>query len=247
MKSMTASRILFSFSIFLAQGAFAVDPSDQGAKDTSAESGQVLKVDSLKKKYWEKSDGSNLKVVQNRLYSKAKRFEIAGFIGTVSTDPFLTVRNVGGMLGYFVSEEFGINLIYWKNIVTESSALGQLKQQTGLVTNTNKPNYFYGAELTYSPIYGKLSLSGKMIIYYDFHLLCGFGMTNTETGNLPTPEIGLGQQTYLTKSTTLRLNYRMTYYKENIKEKVNVATLGKVVSTRSTFNDVITLGITQLF
>ncbi len=257
MKSMYGYSSKFFFCLFLLGtsvltfqlSAWAEQPvADSAAPGGIApESGQLLKIDNLKKKYWEKGDDSSLRVVQNRLYSKAKRFEIGAYVGTISTDPFLNVRCFGGLLGYFFSDEFGVNFIYWKNIVSDSSALATLRQQTGLVTNTNEPDSFYGGEFTYSPIYGKLSLSGKLIVYYDFHVLIGLGVTKTETGSPLTPELGLGQQTYLARKTALRLDYRMTYYKENIKEKVNVATKGLVIGSRNTFNDVITLGITQLF
>lgn len=229
---------------FPTQAARAAEADPSGA---GSGSGQRLEIDSFKKKYWEKGEDSGLAVVQNRLYSKGGRFEAAVFAGSVSTDPFLKVRNLGGILGYFFSEEIGVNAIYWKNFVSESSALGTLREQTGLTTNTNEPASFYGGEITYSPIYGKLSLSGKFIIYYDFHVLLGLGVTNTETGSPLTPELGLGQQIYLAKKTTLRVDYRLTYYREDIKEKVSLARRGQVIGTRDTFNDVITLGLTELF
>jgi outer membrane beta-barrel protein len=221
---------------------------DQAApKAADAEQGQTLEVDNLKKKYWEKGEDTSLRVVQNRTYSKAKKFELGVFAGTISTDPFLSVKNFGGHLGYFFNEEFGVDFIYWTNFVSGSSALSALQQQTGLTSDTNEPKSFYGGEFTYSPIYGKLSLSGKMIIYYDLFLLAGLGITKTETGNLFTPEIGLGQQFYLAKKTALRIDYRLTFYHENIEDKIHPATLGQIVSSRNTFNNVITLGITQLF
>jgi outer membrane beta-barrel protein len=243
---------LIGLALIASRGAAGAEPPDSdpaanAGTEQAPAAGQLLKVDSLRKKYWEKTEDSSLRVVQNRLYSKAQRIELGVFVGTISTDPFLNVKSVGGTLGYFFNEEFGVNFIYWKAIVSDSSALATLKKQTGFITNTNEPDSFYGGELSYSPIYGKLSVSGKLIVYYDFHLLCGLGFTKTETGSPLTPEVGLGQQTYLAKKTTLRLDYRLTYFKEKIMEKVVTANKGLIVGTRDTFNDVITLGITQLF
>lgn len=217
-------------------------------KDASgSDNAQAVDVGNIKKKYWTKGEDAGLRVIQNRTYSKEGKVELGIFAGSVATDPFLNVRNLGVLLGYFFNDEYGFNAIYWKNIVSESAALGTLKKETGATANTNEPDSYYGGEFSYSPIYGKLSLRGRLIIYYDFMLMAGAGLTKTETGSYFTPAVGLGQQIYLAKQTMLRLNYRLTYYKENIEEKTVLATKGKVIGSRSTFNDVITLGITQLF
>ena len=94
-----------------------------------------------------------------------------------------------------------------------------------------------------SLFYGKLSVLGKSIIYYDFYFLGGLGLTNTESGNYPTPSLGLGQRFYLNRTLSIRLDYRLFYFYENIVEKVVPTMIGQIRGQRSNWNNTVNLGI----
>jgi len=205
---------------------------------------QDLNVKKFRKQYW--SQGKEYSVVQNRVYAKAERFEIALFGGVTSSDPFLSEYDFGGSLGYHFDETWSAHLLGWKSLAKASRALQVLEKDTGTTTNTNPPQYFWGAEGNFSAIYGKLSVLGAAIIYYDFHLAAGTGFTNTETGNNWTLLFGLGQRTHLNDFLTLRIDYRFGYYEEDIKEKVATVRLGQVVTRRSNFSHHINLGVSFL-
>lgn len=208
---------------------------------------EKVDVDKIKERYWTKGEETELRVVQNRLYTKNGKFQLGLFAGTISTDPFLKVYNAGGSLGYHFTEYLAFNVTAWKFYVTSSSAARAFTQQTGgSVTNSNIPKTFFGGEFEFSPIYGKLSVLGRSIIYYDLHLLLGGGLTEMESGTYTTPLVGIGQQVFLSKNITLRLDYRMTYFKEKILQKYDPAKLNAVVGERDTFNSVITLGFNFL-
>jgi len=183
-----------------------------------------VEVDAVKEAYWNRSADGDIEVVQNRMYSKKHRLTLLLSAGTTSTDPFLDVKTVGGALGFHFSESFGVNAVYKKYLVSSSSYLSELER--GLITgasstaNTNKPNAYYGGEIEYSPLYGKISLSGSSIVHYDAHFLLGLGVTDTESGKYLTPSIGFGPQFYLSKGLALRLDYRLAMFKETIPEKV---------------------------
>ena len=89
--------------------------------------GEKLQVDNLKEKYWAKGDESELKVVQNRTYTKAHKFELGVFGGWTTTDPFLSVQNIGGSVGFHISEYFAIEAVGWKSFVSNSAALDTLQ------------------------------------------------------------------------------------------------------------------------
>lgn len=227
--------------ILLASFAFA---NISYAEENTEHKARQVNVDRLKEQYWRKDE--NVDVVQNRIYSKAKKIEINVFAGPAAQDPFLQVREVGGSLGYHFNEYFSLHGVAWNYFVSNSSALDQLQKQTSTTTNTNKPKLYYGLEGSGSLIYGKLNLAGKAIVYYDFHILGGAGNTNTESGNNLTFYLGVGQQTYVSKTVAIRLDYRRSYYKENVIEKVDTSRLGRVALTRSSWSDIITLGFTFL-
>ena len=135
----------------------------------------------------------------------------------------------------------------WKHLVQDSDAHEKLKEERNATTNTNEPNYYLGAETNYSFLYGKLSLAGKKIIYYDMHLGLGAGVTATENGTYFTPSAGLGQRFFLSKTTSLRVDYRGMFYREEIVEKQIVTKIGSSVGHRNNFSHSITFGVDFFF
>src|SRR3989338_4339689 len=164
-----------------------------------AASGETIEVEKIKEKYWAKGDETELGVVQNRLYSNAEKWEVGLLGGFVSSDPFLSVKNFGASAGYYFSPYFALHAIGWKDVASSSAALTTFESSSGFTANTNKPKFFYGLQASGDFLYGKLSLLGKMIIYFDLHLRVGLGRTETESGAYVTPFVGLGQQIHLDK------------------------------------------------
>lgn len=210
-----------------------------------------MNLERIREKYWNRGDETEFRVVQNRYYKKAHKVELGLFGGIASSDPFLVIREAGGTLGYHFNEYFAFSALYMKFLTNTSSAYSTFKAETAAVeVNYNKPKQFYGGELGYSPIYGKLSLMGKMIIYYDLHLLGGAGLQETENGKYFAPVGGIGQQIYISKLLSIRLDYRMMFYSEDIVERQGSTLRGTVtgqkIGTRSNQTSVITLGATFL-
>lgn len=198
--------------------------SAEAAPAKKAPTPRDVGVDAVKEAYWNRTADGDVEVVQNRQYSKRHRLSLLAGVGTVSADPFLSVKSVGGAMSFHFTEAFAVAAAYRKFVVSNSSYLDEL--QAGLVTgspstaNTNKPNAFYGGEIEWSPLYGKISLSGASIVHYDAHFLVGAGVTDTESGKYFTPSVGFGPRFYLGDTVALRLDYRLALYKETIPEKV---------------------------
>lgn len=229
----------------------AKTPVNVNEEKKDADSVEWTDVDKIKEKYWARGDESELGVVQNRVYSKEHKLEVGTFVGLLSSDPFLDVTNVGASIGYHLSETFSGHLLGWKSLVSPSSALKLLQEPVGTgglgtTANTNKPKFFLGAEGQASVLYGKLSVLGKAIIYYDFHFNGGLGMTGTESGSYLTPFIGLGQKVYLSKNIALSVDYRIMRYNENIVEKILPTKIGQVVGQRDNWSHSVNLGVSFL-
>lgn len=207
---------------------------------------EKVNVESIKEKYWARGDESELGVVQNRAYSKAGKVEVNLFGGFVSTDPFLNVKNAGLGVAYHFNEYLAAEALWFRDFTSPSSALRTFQQTLGATTNYNAPQDYYGGELIGSILYGKLSLLGKSIIYYDLHLLGGLGVTLTDNGNYPTEHVGIGQQVYLSKRVALRVDYRAMHYSEDIIEKVIPSELGMNYGMRDNWSHVITVGFSFL-
>lgn len=217
------------------------------AQSDSRPAAEKVDVDKIKERYWARGDESELGVVQNRLYSKERKFEFSLHGGIVTTDPFLSVKNFGGSVGYHFNEYLSAHFVAWKDFVEPSTALITFENTIGATTNNNRPDSYFGVEGSASVLYGKLSLVGKSIIYFDLHLTGGLGRTSTESGDYLTPSVGIGQQVYLSKSLSLKIDYRLMYYREQIVEKVIPTKLGQAVGERDNWTNSVTFGIGYLW
>jgi len=213
------------------------------------EKNRAEKVDlkAIQKDYWAGQPSSEVEAVQNRLYTKAGKFELGLFAGTVTTDPFLAVRSYGATVGYYMSETFGIRALYFKDSVSYSSAHDTLTTSNNITANTNFPRDFKGGEISFNPLYGKLSLLGKGIIYGDMFLLAGGGIRGTESGPSAAATAGLGAQLYVSRFFSLKLDYRLFYFREKVLQKYPVAAAGTDLGTRTELSSMVTVGLTFLF
>jgi outer membrane beta-barrel protein len=226
------------------QGPTQSQPAASGGQ----QQGERLDVDRIRRNYWNRGEENDSRVVQNRLYSKAHKPEFGLFAGSISGDPFLTSKQVGFTAGFHFTEYLGLFGVFWKTFTTGSAALDFLEQQLHTTTNSNMPRDYKGTEVMWSPIYGKLSVLGDVIIHYDLHLLGGVGLTGNETGNNFTLSLGIGQQVYVNRHLALRVDYRLMRFDEGLIRKNPLAPdFGQVVLSRTNFSDVITAGIDVLF
>ncbi len=209
----------------------------------SAAEAEQVNIDSIKQKYWARGDDTEVGVVQNRTYSKKGRLEFSLLGGVLYSDPFLNIKTLGGSLGYHLSEYVSFHVMGFKEYANPSSALNTFQETLGATTNTNIPKYYFGAETMGSIFYGKLSVLGKSIIYYDFYVTGGAGGTNTESGTYITPNAGLGQRFFLNKNFSIRMDYRLMYYNETILEKVVPTQIGQSKGDRANWNNVIMFGL----
>lgn len=237
---------LLAMMVAIPAAAFAAEETKSGSAPSGAEV-ERINVESIKEKYWARGDESELGVVQNRTYSKENKFEFGLNGGILSSDPFLTVRSTGFSFGYHFSEYLSARFIGWKSFATGSSALTTFQEVMHAETNYNKPQAYYGGEGSFAFIYGKLSLVGKAIIYYDMHLATGLGMTRTESGTYFTPSFGLGQKIFLNQNFSIRADYRAMIYREEIIEKIVTPLLGTSRGYRTNWTHAVTIGVDFLF
>jgi outer membrane beta-barrel protein len=239
---------IFFIALFLLQSstAFAKDSDQTELKEMSNSSSSELEqinVDSIKEKYWARGNETELGVVQNRTFSKKGKAEFSLLGGVLYSDPFLDIKAVGASVSYHLSEYIAVELLGLKHRVGPSSALNTFQEILGATTNSNSPRYYLGAEAMGSIFYGKLSVLGHSIIYYDLYGLGGIGATNTESGTYATPSAGFGQRFYLNKFLSIRLDYRLMYYRETIVEKVVPTMLGQSRGMRDNWSNTVILGI----
>jgi outer membrane beta-barrel protein len=210
---------------------------------------EVLEVEKVKEKYWAQGEESQLGVVQNRAYSKAGKLQLGLLGGKAIDDPFLSNTVYGFDVGYNFNEFWGLSVLGLNYKVSPSSALEQMRKPPSSKNANTVATYSYlGAEGTASFLYGKLSLMGARIVYYDMHLTFGGGLTNTENDKLGmTGSVGIGQRFYITQPLSLRFDYRMQTFKATVKEKEISTRLGEEIGQVRHFNHLLSAELVYMF
>jgi outer membrane beta-barrel protein len=225
----------------------AIHARAQEERVSSTGEAEFLEVEKVKEKYWAQGEESQLGVVQNRLYTKGKKFQLGVLGAKAMDDPFLSSTTYGLNVSYNFTEFWGLSLLGWKYGVKASNALKTLRAG-GKEANTVEPEHFLGSEATGSFLYGKLSLLGSAIIYYDMHFSAGAGVTKTENdAAAPTVSLGVGQRFYLTKMLSLKIDYRAQTFVATEKEKEITARLGQVNGKVRHWNHVIGMEVNLMF
>jgi outer membrane beta-barrel protein len=226
--------------VLMSSAAFA--RAEESQPDT-----EVLEVEKVKEKYWAQGEESQLGVVQNRTYSKAGKLQLGLMGGRATDDPFLSTTAYGLNVGYNFSEFWGASLVGLKYAVSPSNALKTLRRGRK-EANTVAPEFYLGGEATGSFLYGKLSLLGASIIYYDMHVTGGGGLTRTENDSAaPTVSAGIGQRFYITKAFSLRMDYRFQTFVATVKEKEITERIGEVKGKIRHYNHVLALELGWMF
>jgi outer membrane beta-barrel protein len=235
-------KLFICMMLLMSAQALAASATPTPSQEPSPD-GEAVDVSKVTQKYWAQGKDTELGVVQNRKYTSEHRLELMLFTGTISTDPFLSVHQYGGSLGYYFNQYFSAHVVAYKDSVSNSDAYTEFKQQTSNASvDLNRPKSFYGVELNENFLYGKASLLGTAIIYVDIFALGGAGITDTESGNDFTGFIGIGQKVHLNKYMAIDLDYRVLFFNEVVESAT-----GGPSHSRSNTTDAITLGLSFLY
>ncbi len=240
--------LVILFCIGLSGNTLQAAPPAAAPAQPPAAGAKHLDVDGLKEKYWNNESSPELRVVQNRTYTKEYKVSLEPFFSVLSSDPFQDILGVGVQAGFNFTEYLGVHAIYSRFWSTPSGASAAFLTAAGYGANVNPVNHLLGGEVSWSILYGKLSLIGKAILHFDLMAQGGAGYLHTNNGGTISPWLGLGQQIYIFKWMTLRADYRFAYWRENV---VNLytpgTTLGQVIGGRNVFAHLLTFGLTFLF
>jgi outer membrane beta-barrel protein len=257
MKTSLKNTILLIALQMTAVAAFAQQPKVQ------PRSSDKVDLKKLEDKYWSAKD-EDYAVIQNRTFSKAGKFYLSAMYGTLVNDPFAKSKPFGANIGYYFNEDFGVEANYMINQAEPSDSVTKFNN---LVTNTQfRPNYnlpaeSYSLNLTYTPLYAKMSFMNMAILYFDMGLTAGFGLSSYDQivqlrdgigpvgegkirQNSPHFEIGVMQQLFLHKNFALRLDIKNTFYNEKIVSYDPGALMPRQEENATKNNTFIMLGLT---
>lgn len=126
-------------------------------------------------------------VLQNKIHPKTKSLYVdLGYLMNLKST-FQDTYGAQIKLGYFISEEWGIEFDYMKYSNTDNSTLDSVKVVAGLAPFVRRPLSSMSVFAIWSPFYGKINTFNK-IYYFDWSFGVGVG-TYTMESNLKTAEL----------------------------------------------------------
>jgi outer membrane beta-barrel protein len=164
MKTLTLTLMLLGSSLAFAQSA---TPTANAGSDK-------LDIRKLEQKYWSAKD-DDFAVVQNRRYTKAKRFFLSANYGVPFNDPFNSGSMLGFNLGYFFNERWGIDLEHKTGSLKDNDAVKSFQSRFGAYPDHNVFASSQILSVSLVPFYAKMSFMDKSIIYFDMGLSLGAG------------------------------------------------------------------------
>lgn len=215
------------------------------------EKSEKVDISDLEKRYWAPKD-KDYSVVQNRVYSKAGRVSISGSYGALINDTYSNGTQTAAAVNYYFNDYLGIELQYAKTQSTDNSVVAVAKSDTGIALDHNKQTGYYGASINWVPIYAKMSLLDKKIIYFDMAFSPGVGMTqyqqqvisgNGDTQSAFTMSLDVTQNFFLSNNFAFRLDVRNRFYNQSIKDFRS----GVDRRTESQRSTTILVGLTYMF
>jgi outer membrane beta-barrel protein len=177
-------------------------------------------------------------VIQKRFMPKTERFQLFGGLTTVTNDPFFMTIGVALKGSYFFSETWGVELNYFALTTSDRQSTKEIGDLGVTTENLVYPESFYGADVMWVPIYGKMSWFNQRIIPFDLYFSGGYGSTQTQAGeSAGTLHLATGQIFSLTKATAFRWDFSWNFF--NAKD---------VTGSTSSFNNLfLTVGMSWFF
>src|SRR3990167_3763965 len=157
--------VIFSLLLLFSVASFAEEQKEGDKKDS------LLLLDLLNRK--------RMYVVQEKLFKKAPRFEIAPLVGGFFNDPFWDTLTYGGEAFFHFSEFFAIGGSYRKAKAWQSKNAKPLDEEFSIRADSSVLNYMALGNIIITPIYAKASLFGRRVMHFDFYFTAGAGLINT--------------------------------------------------------------------
>jgi outer membrane beta-barrel protein len=170
-------------------------------------------------------------VVQNRFFRKALRPEISLSGGRVLNEAYSSTYSGNVRLGLYFSEYVGAEIGFTQFSSSNSADLDALYNLTYFKKEPN--NTYSGTRIvpsfvrlksatttlaSFAPVYGKINVFDKVIIYSDIVVSGGIAYLQTTGGDEIPVVIGVGQRFFFSKSFSLRvdaLDYIFSEMREN--------------------------------
>lgn len=189
--------------------------------DTKSEKVDIQQIET---DYWQQKD-TEFHVVQSRRYTKEKRPFVHLGYGLLINDSFNRGGAISASGGYYYKEQMGFEVSYMSFNAKNSKTIDEIFDLSGGPSYAH-PLAQYGATWNWMPIYGKVSVFDKSIIYFDMGVHLGLGIseyervvdTGKEKASSPMLILDISQQFFLTEKWAFRFDIKNRFYKQDLKK-----------------------------
>lgn len=259
---MSTKKIIYSLIAITMATALPAFAEDKKSAEPNATAKGSDKVDlkKLEDKYWASKD-DDYGVIQNRTFSKTGKFYGSLVYGPLMNDPFAKARAAGGMLGYYVNEDFGMEFSYLSYASKQNDTVTAYQNDFSAVPDYNLVKASKAISLTYTPFYAKMAFMNKAILYFDMGFTLGAGITDYEIQKTLTNafnqdiqsnemksashfELGIMQQLFLSQYFAFRLDVKNSFYQQTTQKYKATSEATRATSSKSANDTTITFGLT---
>jgi outer membrane beta-barrel protein len=199
-------------------------PGDKTTDKTGDKSSDKVDISDLENRYWESKD-TEFHVVQNRQYTKAKRFSFSLQYGPVINSTYVSGNQIGLTGNYYFSERLGVQAMYDIPQITSNTLINSFITQNQASPNYNMIRGYYGAGVSWIPFYAKMSILEQKILYFDMAITPNIGMTQYQQQvidgsganlNAFTYGFDISQHFYINRTFAIRWDLLNRFYSENV-------------------------------
>jgi len=157
----------------------------------------------------------SVSVIQQRTFVKSIRFELEPTFNLPLNETMTRHIGAGVQARLHITEEWAVGLDYIHYFGKMSSLAAGIGTDYQVYPEKRLMDFFAGAHVAYTPLFGKFLLFGGPIVNWDLFLVAGGGVTRT-TGPAyrPSGDIGFGVRFVLYKFIALNLEVRDYMYME---------------------------------
>ena len=191
---------------------------------------------------------NKVKPVSGQLYQKGGKLELTVPVGVLSVnDAFFTKYMAGAKLGYHLNDYFALAVTgsFGGSSATGSTSICRLNQGCTPATSAQlyqvpgDIKWIAGAELAFSPVYGKLNVFAEKALHFDLSLLAGADLVAYRdvlkgpaalagqvpgTATSPGGHVGIGARIFFARFMALRLELKDVFYRVSALDTGNLQT-----------------------
>lgn len=159
-------------------------------------------------------------VLQNKVFKKKGTFTLeAGYMMGL-TNEFQDTTGWQANIGYFFSEQLGVELMYNSYSNSNNDAVNNLRDINDTVPFQRKLSSSYGLLLRWDPFYGKINTFNK-IIYFDWSFGAGLGKLKSKSNALT---VDLANQEDTFKGEDYTAGFLKTSFQIHATERITIGT-----------------------